>query len=261
MEAHSPSAVCGWDVRQVATSGGRDAHPRMVLGARWRAPVQAPEARAAGGAAMTTHQPLTGDDLLAAAGIDPETTRQRQRLKRRHTIHRPLEDRVQRLREQAAVIREVHTSPVERIAAMREAACSLELRIRDDELRTLLWQARNGEEGPVQPLTPADRLNLAPAPWLWEGVVLAEALEPAGGPAEDRQDRPGVGLARRLGQRATHLPGSAPAAWPLPARADRRHRSARVRLGPDARSLPPAARWPSPPVHRWPVHRRTAAAP
>jgi hypothetical protein len=27
MEAHSPSSECGWDVRQVARSGGRDAHP------------------------------------------------------------------------------------------------------------------------------------------------------------------------------------------------------------------------------------------
>ena len=27
MEAHSPSSACGWDVRQIATSGGRDAHP------------------------------------------------------------------------------------------------------------------------------------------------------------------------------------------------------------------------------------------
>ncbi|MBE9155186.1 hypothetical protein [Cyanobium sp. LEGE 06113] len=33
MEAHSPSATCGWNVRQVATSGGDQATPAWFWGA------------------------------------------------------------------------------------------------------------------------------------------------------------------------------------------------------------------------------------
>jgi 8-oxo-dGTP pyrophosphatase MutT (NUDIX family) len=77
---------------------------------------------------------------------------------------------------------------------MRMAATDLGLpALGQQQIRTLLWEARNGDAGPVQPLTPDQPLSLAPTPWLLElvagiidpgevaeEVVRREAVEEAG---------------------------------------------------------------------------------
>lgn len=119
---------------------------------------------------MTTSK-RTGEELLKEAGIDPATANGNG-----STTLASTAELLGELRAAASRIRLEYTSQADRMVAMRETAQGLGLAVRDGELLSYLWQARNGEAGPVQPLTPADRLSLAEAPWLWEGVVMAEAL-------------------------------------------------------------------------------------
>lgn len=81
------------------------------------------------------------------------------------------------LRGHARKVLEEHPRKVEQQLAMRMAAQDLELpALSQQDIRSLLWEARNGEAGPVQPLTPEQPLSLAPTPWLLEGVVMAHSL-------------------------------------------------------------------------------------
>ena len=81
------------------------------------------------------------------------------------------------LRGRARQVLEEHPRKVEQELAMRMAAQDLELpALSQQQIRTLLWEARNGDAGPVQPLTADQPLSLAPTPWLLEGIVMAGAL-------------------------------------------------------------------------------------
>jgi hypothetical protein len=81
------------------------------------------------------------------------------------------------LRGRARQVLEEHPRKVEQELAMRMAATGLGLpALSQQQIRMLLWEARNGDAGPVQPLTPEQPLSLAPTPWLLEGVVMAGAL-------------------------------------------------------------------------------------
>ncbi|MEA5391151.1 AAA family ATPase [Cyanobium gracile UHCC 0139] len=85
--------------------------------------------------------------------------------------------RFELLRGRARQVLEEHPRKVEQELAMRLAAHALELpALGQQQIRTLLWEARNGDAGPVQPLTANQPLSLAPTPWLLEGIVMAGAL-------------------------------------------------------------------------------------
>lgn len=60
----------------------------------------------------------------------------------------------------------------QRIIHLRGAASELATRLRDDELRRLLWQERQQLRGVVEPIPQGGRLSLVEAPWLWDGVLL-----------------------------------------------------------------------------------------
>ncbi|WP_216913891.1 MULTISPECIES: PriCT-2 domain-containing protein [unclassified Synechococcus] len=85
--------------------------------------------------------------------------------------------RFELLRSRAAQILTEHPRKVEQELAMRMAATDLELpALGPQQIRSLLWEARNGDAGPVLPLTPNQPLSLAPIPWLLEGILMAGAL-------------------------------------------------------------------------------------
>ncbi len=85
--------------------------------------------------------------------------------------------RFELLRGRARQVLEEHPRKVEQELAMRMAAQDLELpALSQQQIRSLLWEARNGDAGPVQPLTADQPLSLAPTPWLLEGIVMAGAL-------------------------------------------------------------------------------------
>jgi len=85
--------------------------------------------------------------------------------------------RFELLRGRARQVLEEHHRKVEQELAMRMAAQELGLpSLGTAQVRALLWEARNGDAGSVQPLTPDQPLSLAPTPWLLEGIVMAGAL-------------------------------------------------------------------------------------
>jgi hypothetical protein len=63
-----------------------------------------------------------------------------------------------------------------RLPLLRARAEELELTLRDDELRRLIWDARRAAAGGAELLAPGDRLDLTPTRWIWEGVVMPAAL-------------------------------------------------------------------------------------
>jgi hypothetical protein len=85
--------------------------------------------------------------------------------------------RFELLRGRARQVLQEHPRKVEQELAMRMAAQDLDLpSLGPTQVRALLWEARNGDAGPVQPLTPDQPLSLAPTPWLLVGIIMAGAL-------------------------------------------------------------------------------------
>ena len=64
----------------------------------------------------------------------------------------------------------------DRVPLLRARAETLGLTLRDQELQRFLWDARRAAAGAIEPLRPGDRIDLAPEPWHWQGVLMAECL-------------------------------------------------------------------------------------
>lgn len=64
----------------------------------------------------------------------------------------------------------------DRVPLLRARAEALELTVRDDELRRLIWNARRAANGGGELLAPGDRIDLTPTRWIWEGIVMPAAL-------------------------------------------------------------------------------------
>jgi len=85
--------------------------------------------------------------------------------------------RFELLRGRARQVLQEHPGKVEQELAMRIAAQDLDLpSLGPTQVRTLLWEARNGDAGPVQPLSPDQPLSLAPTFWLLAGIIMAGVL-------------------------------------------------------------------------------------
>jgi len=61
----------------------------------------------------------------------------------------------------------------DRLIRLRHEAHRLDLNLRDDELRRKIWEAQRRQSGAVEVVRKGERLNLAPVPWLWEGLLQA----------------------------------------------------------------------------------------
>ena len=86
------------------------------------------------------------------------------------------QDKIDTLRAYAAELIEGNTSHSDRIPLMRALARDLEISLRDEELRRLLWDARRATTGATEILTQADEIDLTPTPWCWVGVVITGVL-------------------------------------------------------------------------------------
>jgi hypothetical protein len=89
----------------------------------------------------------------------------------------PLPERMDLMRERAEALMDDPSAPsLDRLPVMREKASELDLPLRDQELRQLLWQARRNLSGPAEALGAGDLLDFTPTPWLWEGLLMREAV-------------------------------------------------------------------------------------
>ncbi|MFM8525182.1 MAG: AAA family ATPase, partial [Cyanobacteriota bacterium] len=80
------------------------------------------------------------------------------------------------LRELAAELLEQKAAFSDRVPLLRAKAEDLDLTLRDDELRRLIWDARRAASGANELLGPGAVLDLTPARWIWEGVIMPAAL-------------------------------------------------------------------------------------
>lgn len=86
------------------------------------------------------------------------------------------QEKLSALRQAAADLLEEGAAFADRLPLLRGRAQLLEITLRDDELRRLIWDARRAAAGTIEPLTPGDRIDLSPCPWYWEGVIMLAAL-------------------------------------------------------------------------------------
>jgi hypothetical protein len=59
---------------------------------------------------------------------------------------------------------------------LRVRAQDLDITLRDSELQQMIWRARREARGSIEPIKPGDRIDFTPDPWLWQGFVMAKAL-------------------------------------------------------------------------------------
>ena len=73
--------------------------------------------------------------------------------------------------------RELMAQPfAERMPLLRVRAQELDITLRDSELQQMIWRARREARGSIEPIKPGDRIDFTPDPWLWQGFVMAKAL-------------------------------------------------------------------------------------
>jgi hypothetical protein len=89
----------------------------------------------------------------------------------------PLPERMDLMREKAeALMGDPSVPSLDRLPVLRERASELDLPLRDGELAKLLWQARRNLSAPAEALGAGDLLDFTPTPWLWEGLLMREAV-------------------------------------------------------------------------------------
>lgn len=89
----------------------------------------------------------------------------------------PLRERMDLMRERAeALMGDPSIPSLDRLPVLREGASELDLPLRDGELTKLLWQARRNLSAPAEALGAGDLLDFTPTPWLWEGLLMREAV-------------------------------------------------------------------------------------
>jgi nicotinamidase-related amidase len=64
----------------------------------------------------------------------------------------------------------------ERMPLLRVRAQDLDITLRDSELQQMIWRARREARGSIEPIKPGDRIDFTPDPWLWQGFIMAKAL-------------------------------------------------------------------------------------
>ena len=116
------------------------------------------------GAAPAPRSGATGVAAAAAPAPQPRKTRPSPQQK------------LTALRELAADLLEQRTPFADRVPLLRARAEDLELTLRDDELRRLIWDARRAASGADEILGPGAALDLTPTRWCWEGIVMPAAL-------------------------------------------------------------------------------------
>jgi hypothetical protein len=159
MEAHSPSEECGWDVEQVARSGGEE----IGAGTFWHIVL---EHGYRGSASKATSPRYTAglSSLSSLSSLEQKSVR-----------GLPLDERMDLLREKATDLLSGDTALLNRLPAMRERASELDLQTRDGDLTKILWEARRRLSAPVTALGEGDLLDFTPVPWCWEGLIMREA--------------------------------------------------------------------------------------
>jgi len=162
MDCHSPSEECGWDVEQVARSGGEEIgagtfwHIVREHGYRGSASKDTSPRYSAGLSSLSSLSSLEQKSVRGVRGLS-------------------LDERMDLLREKATDLLKEDTALLNRLPAMREKASELDLQTRDGDLTKILWEARRRLSAPVTALGEGDLLDFAPLPWCWEGLIMREA--------------------------------------------------------------------------------------
>ncbi len=86
------------------------------------------------------------------------------------------QEKLSAMRCLAGELLEQQTPFPDRLPLLRARAEALELTLRDQELQRLLWDARRAAAGTIEPLGTGEVIDLAPCPWHWEGVLMADCL-------------------------------------------------------------------------------------
>ena len=162
MDTHSPSEECGWDVEQVARSGGEE----IGAGTFWHL---VREHGYRGSASKDTSPRYTAglSSLSSLSSLEQKSVRGVRGLS--------LDERMDLLREKATDLLKEDTALLNRLPAMREKASELDLQTRDGDLTKILWEARRRLAAPVEALGEGDLLDFTPIPWCWEGLIMREA--------------------------------------------------------------------------------------
>jgi len=64
-------------------------------------------------------------------------------------------------------------APADRVIHLRELARELGLSLRDGDLQRRIWSARRRAAGAIEMITPGNAVDAPEAPWLWEGLLMA----------------------------------------------------------------------------------------
>jgi hypothetical protein len=171
MEAHSPSAECGWDVEQVARSGGEEINPgtfwHIVKEHGHRRKSLSVESKDHGFATADTPSRLTAgvSGMSGVSGMERKSVRALS-----------VQERMELMRETVATLLQDGTTRLDRLPVLRERASQLDLPLRDGELSKLVWEARRALTAPAEALSTGDLLDFTPIPWCWEGLLMREAI-------------------------------------------------------------------------------------
>jgi hypothetical protein len=172
MEAHSPSATCGWDVEQVARSGdGRKTEKTFWAVAK----AHGYDVRRHDLKRPTPTPPMGGEVFIPpdAPGNAPEKATPPAAAQPPATAA----ERLELLHRRAEKLLADRVAFADRLPILRADASDLALSIRDAELQAMLTAARRRRiHGDNDALGPGDVLEGTPAPWAWDGLVLRGCL-------------------------------------------------------------------------------------
>lgn len=80
------------------------------------------------------------------------------------------------LRQQASELLANRAPYAERLPILRAAAEGFDITIRDAELQAMLTAARRARTGSDQAINPGEWLDVAPTPWIWDGIFMRGCL-------------------------------------------------------------------------------------